>query len=191
MMSRLFARIILAVVIVLAGCAAPPKGPLPSTPKDQLQLNAFQARGKMSWSQDGKGDSAKFEWEYRNPEQQIDFFTPLGSVAATIKTEPGRVVLDTAQGDQFTAASLEALSTRVFEMTLPLTGFEYWAQGLPKPNSPFSEEVTPTGKRLLQDGFVLDYLHWVEVQGRQLPDQLDIRNQGFTLKLRIKEWLFN
>lgn len=190
-MARFYSRLILAAAIILVGCAAPPKGPLPSTPKEQLQLNAFQARGKMSWSQDGKGDSAKFEWEYRNPEQQIDFFTPLGSVAATIKSEPGRVVLDTAQGDQFTAASLEALSTRVFEMTLPLTGFEYWAQGLPKPNSPFSEEVTPTGKRLTQDGFVLDYLHWVEVQGRQLPDQLDIRNQGFTLKLRIKEWFFN
>jgi len=186
-----FNILVAATALVLTGCAQTPVQPLQSTPANQRELNAFEARGKLAWNQDGKGDSARFAWVYQNPNQHIDLLSPLGTVAATITAKPGQASLETAQGDQFTATSLEALSTRVFDMTLPLTGLEYWAQGLPKPNTPFTEETLENGKRITQDGFVLDYLHWIEVQGRQLPDQLDIKSQGLTLKLRIKEWSFN
>lgn len=185
------ARISLIFALLITACAqAPVQQPAPN-PGSQAALKAFRAEGRLAWSQNGKGDSARFIWTWREPEQQIDLLSPLGSVAATIGIKPGAVVLDTSDGGHFTASTLEQLTLRVFDMSLPLTGMEYWAQGLPIPDTPFSEEQRPQGKRMLQRGYTLDYPRWIDVNGHLLPDQVDIHRDALSLKLRIKQWILD
>lgn len=185
-------RFLLVMPLLLAACA---QGPLqaPSAPPTRVQtaLTAFRAEGKLAWNQNGKGDSARYIWTYREPRQHITLLTPLGSTAATLEASPGRAVLDTADGQHLTATSLEALSTRIFDLTLPLDGIEYWVQGVPVPGVPYAEEALPEGRRLIQRGYTLDYLNWTEVDGYRLPQQVDIRGGDLTLKLRIRQWTPN
>lgn len=185
-MQDIFKRLAVPVLTLwLAACAQPPRQPDTATPT--VALSAFRAEGKLAWNHAGKGDSARFVWTYKDPQQRIDLLTPLGSVAATIRAEPGAVSLDTADSN-FTASSLEALTLRIFEMQLPLTGMEYWAQGLPVPGTAYTEEMLPEGKRITQRGVVLDYPRWTTVNGRPLPEQVDVHDANVSLKLRIREW---
>lgn len=173
--------------LFLAACAQSPITPPPPSDGQPAPLTAFRAEGKLAWSHAGKGDSARFVWTYQEPQQRIDLLTPLGSVAATIKAQPGGVTLDTADSS-LTARSLEDLTLRIFDMPLPLTGMEYWAQGLPVPGVPYTEETLPEGKRITQRGVVLDYPRWTTVNGRSLPEHVDVRDATVSLKLRIREW---
>lgn len=173
--------------LLLAACAQSPLTPAPQSGGQPAALSAFRAEGKLAWSHAGKGDSARFVWMFKEPQQRFDLLTPLGSVAATIKTQPGGVTLDTADSS-LTARSLEDLTLRIFDMPLPLTGMEYWAQGLPVPGVPYTEEMLPEGKRITQRGVVLDYPRWTTVNGRALPEHVDVRDATVSLKLRIREW---
>lgn len=176
--------------LLLAACAQSPITPAPQSGGQPAALTAFRAEGKLAWSHAGKGDSARFVWTYREPQQRIDLLTPLGSVAASIKAKPGDVSLDTADS-RFTASSLENLTLRIFEMPLPLTGMEYWAQGLPVPGIPYTEEILPEGKRITQRGVVLDYPRWITVNGRALPEHVNVSDASVSLKLRIGEWFLD
>ena len=171
----------------LAGCATPP--PV-ATPASTLTapLMAFEVSGKIAWQQDGKGDKARFNWRYTAPKSHMDILSPLGSVAATLDAEPGHVVLETAKGDTFTASTLEDLTLRLFEQALPLTGLEYWAQGLPIPNLEYTEENAPEGRRLQQKGWQLDFIRWVQIGERSLPEQVQLKQGSLSLKLILKDW---
>lgn len=173
---------------VLAACAQAPMQTAATPVQHRPALGAFQAEGKIAWSQNGKGESARFSWESRGADQSMDLLTPLGSVAAHIDARPGFASLETSDGQRFTATSLEALSLRVFDMQLPLTGMEYWAQGLPVPGLPYTEETLPEGRRIVQGGLTLDYPRWVEVDGIALPSLIEIRSNTLTLKLLIRQW---
>ena len=174
--------------LLLFACGTTPPAYVSTTGYGHPPLSSFSVSGKLAWQDSGKGDSVRFQWDYQQPQIRLDLLTPLGSVAAHVDASPGNVVMETAKGDRLTATSLEALSTRVFELTLPLSGLEYWVQGLPIPDQPFTEEALPGGKRLHQGGWQLDYPSWTQVNGVSLPLSLDMQQGDVTLRLRLHDW---
>lgn len=183
--------LLLCSLTMLAACAQSPIQPTTPPSSSAVALSKFRAEGRMAWSAEGKGSSARFIWISSEQEQKIDLLSPIGTVAASITARPGHVEVDLGSQGNLTAASLELLTLRLLDIPLPLTGMEYWAQGLPVPGSPFEEQTLPEGKRIVQRGFTLDYPQWMEIGGRSLPQAVDVRRANLSLKLRIREWILD
>lgn len=189
MLAQLLRAIVPLSFLLLAACAqTPPAVQAPPSAQTQAALTHFRIEGKLAWNAEGSGGSSRFVWERQNDIQRIDLLSPLGTVAAQIVASPQEVVLDMGSDGRASAPSLELLTERLFKLPLPLTGMEYWAQGLPVPGSSFVEETLPGGRRLLQRGMTLDYTQWMQVGEYSLPQSIDISQGAMTLKLRIRQW---
>jgi outer membrane lipoprotein LolB len=171
---------ILLVVLGLSACASTP------LPSGTLAEGDFRVSGKLAWQMKDQGDSARFTWQYQPGHSRWQLLTPLGSVAATIDAQPGRVVLDSEQG-QFTASSLEALTLRLFDFSLPLTGMEYWVRAQPIPDQDYQFTQEDETRVLHQNGWRIRFLEWDALQP-QLPAFIQLDNQQLKIKLRLKEW---
>jgi outer membrane lipoprotein LolB len=144
---------VMGLVAVLAACAAPARigGRGPAFERvGRFAVNLqpvaqppYAAQGGFSWRDDGRT-------------LRLDLSTPLGSVLARIQVEPGRSVLERADGSHEAAASPDALLALVWGHAMPVSGLRSWIRGQPVQGRPVSGERRDGAGHLVsleQDGW--------------------------------------
>ncbi len=146
---------LLAMLLLLAGCASP--GTIkPSTP-DETQALWRQHRAKMSgisaWRLKGKiaiqtgtgtgtgpeNGSATLVWAYRRDRQKIELYGPFGSGRVRITTQPGSgsgtetggAVLKDTRGNTIEGANATEVLYRRLGWQVPFEQLQYWVRGIP------------------------------------------------------------
>ena len=134
-------------VTSLAGCANRPPPAASATAlagRMILQIGASPSQPARQWS-------AGFELRGTARAGELDLTSPLGTLVAQARWQPGMVEL--SQGaERLLFASLPDLARQLLGETVPLEALFDWLRGRPEPQAP--HEVTAAG--FLQQGWDID-----------------------------------
>ncbi len=162
-----------AGVLVLAACTTVTRAP-PASPSETLS-------GRLSIRVDAEGATpartltAAFELNGGPRAGRLDLSTPLGSILAQARWEPGEVVLATPRGES-RFADLDALTRQALGESVPVAALFDWLQGRPWPGAPSTP--APAGAGFVQLGWAVDLERfddaWVTAK-RDSPPPVTVR----------------
>jgi len=169
-----FQRLALAAsLLALAACTTVPRAP-PASPSETLS-------GRLSIRVDADGATpartltAAFELNGGPQAGRLDLSTPLGSILAQARWEPGEVVLATPRGES-KFADLDALTRQALGESVPVAALFDWLQGRPWPGAPSTPAAAGAG--FVQLGWAVDLERfsdaWVTAQ-RDSPPPVTVR----------------
>lgn len=121
-------RIGLALILVLlAGCALPPR-----TATETLSERTYW-NGRLvlqAEEQATQSFAAAFELQGSATHGELTLLTPLGTVLAQLRWEPGQAILQSG-GQRRTSASLDVLLEEITGSPLPVLALFSWLRGMP------------------------------------------------------------
>nr|WP_217704113.1 outer membrane lipoprotein LolB [Schlegelella koreensis] len=118
--------------LLLAGCALTPQ---PFAPGGDALTGRLALRIEASGTQPARAFAAAFDLRGSADAGGLDLSTPLGSLLAQARWQPGEVALRTPQGSR-RYADLDALSRDVLGEPVPLAALFDWLRGRPWPGAP-------------------------------------------------------
>jgi outer membrane lipoprotein LolB len=116
----------LALAGLLAACAAPQRigGQGPAFERQgRFAVNLQPAGAAPTAAQGG------FSWRDDDRVLRLDLVSPLGSVLARIRVEPGLSVLERADGSRESAPTPDDLLALVWGHPMPVSGLRHWMRG--------------------------------------------------------------
>jgi len=152
---RRSAALALPLAALLSACASLPAGTRPTAGETLA--------GRLALRVDAIGDEqprsvvAAFELQGAPEAGRLNLSTPMGTVMAQARWEPGRVVLVTPQGET-PYPSLEALTRDVLGESLPVAAMFDWLHGRPWPGA--AHVANPPGFRQL--GWAVDLARFAD-----------------------------
>ena len=185
------------ILTVLTGCTTitPPSAPAPTLSWNQrkTQLNRlqnWQINGKIAVTTAQDSGSASLDWSQRAQHYTISLYGPFGSNGITLKGNPGRVTMQTSNGQKATAATAEQLLAQQWGWKLPVSHLKYWVRGLPVPNLPENSRFDSAHRLLTlnQQGFTIQYSDYMTAGNLELPRRLTITSSLLKSKLVIYKW---
>ncbi|MGX5659711.1 outer membrane lipoprotein LolB [Castellaniella ginsengisoli] len=120
----------LALAGLLTACAAPQR--------IGGQGSAFERQGRFAVNLQPAGAApyaaqGGFSWRDDDRVLRLDLVSPLGSVLARIRVEPGLSVLERADGSRESAPTPDDLLALVWGHPMPVSGLRHWMRGEPAP----------------------------------------------------------
>lgn len=159
----------------------------------QAQMSAVQGFSLQGRAASGGalGVKADLRWtQQADGRFDLRLAGPFGAGGVQISGTDTAVEIRTREGTIFTSEP-ETWMQAQLGWTFPIHGLRHWVLGLPAPGSaPQALNLGPDGllQRLLQDGWQLNYLEYVNRNGAPLPRRLDASNGDVSLKLVIDRW---
>lgn len=188
------------VLCCLVGCATQPTPPSTETlswksrKQSLANLNAFEANGKIGFSDGQQGGHASVEWRQQHSDYFIHLYGPLGSGSVQIVGQANQVYLIQSNGQKIMAKTPEDLVQQAFGWTIPVSGLRYWLRGLPAPgSSPQQMQFDPQNRitQLVQNGWTVHYQTYQSQNGVDVPHKLTLKNGNIRLKFIFNQWSFN
>ncbi len=193
--------------LFLGACATTPL-PIESTsePPSQQQLLAWQQHRQLvaqitDWSLTGRivvnteddGWNGEFYWSQHIDGYGIQFSAPLGQGAFQIESSAKGVEMRFSDGKTFQAADAESLLVEQLGWHFPLSGFQHWVTGLPKPESASVPYYRPDGRLagLQQGQWKITYPEYVSIDNVMMPRKVFIENHELSVKLVVDRWVLN
>lgn len=177
---------------LLAGCAqyTALTRPVAATPPATIP-ERFHLQGRLSVKTAEQAYSGGITWVHEPLRDEILVRSPLGQGLAELRRDPQGISLVDAEGNQYQAASEEALLEQTLGLRLPINGLVHWLTALPRPDVPYRLEHGEHGQvtRLEQDGWRLEYGRYREVEGRLMPGRLFARrDETWEFRLVVDQW---
>lgn len=169
--------------------------PLPqfSQQAELAQLNHWQLKGKLAIRASGqKANAVDIFWRQQGDEFHITF-TKLFKTVLEVKQDPYGAWLRDNNGKEHYAASAERLIQQLAGWDLPLDQMQQWIKGVPQGALATYDENgnTLTINALVnQQDWQLSIASHMQTQGLSVPQNLTLKNQDNTLKLKVYEWIF-
>ncbi|MDT8383822.1 MAG: lipoprotein insertase outer membrane protein LolB [Gammaproteobacteria bacterium] len=205
MLCRRIGPGLLAGILVLTGCATPPR--VPPAELDRLwQQHRQTLQHKDDWaltariagSTEEDGWSGKLSWQQSGENYQIHFQAPFGQGAAQLLGGPERVEMRTSDEQVIIAEDAESLLYQQLGWRLPLKGLRYWVLGLPMPDTQSTDDepllvLDQAGhlSRLQQSHWQVKYEAYRRVGEVDLPQKIYLQNHALNLRLVIDHWRLN
>lgn len=188
----------------LGGCAgvSSQRDPAPPASADLARQHAaavaamrhWRLNGRMAIQHDDQGFSASLEWRERDGVFDLRVAAPLGRGTVAMSGDATQVMLTTAKGEHFVAASAESLMQAHLGWSLPVGGVRYWVKGMPAPQTPPAQEVYDRQGRwtdFAQDGWRISILDYDDNTGLSLPRKLFLSRDDLQVRLVIGSWRRN
>ena len=189
--------LLLAAILVQAGCASLPPAMAPSSVETHQQhlasvaaIQSYHLQGRIGVQTEAKGFSGSTKWQHQTSSDDIALFSPLGSQVAAITRNEDGVKLVTSDNKQYLAADAETLTEQNLGWRLPMRGLSDWVLGRPGPGVSGESQWNDQGQltKLKQDGWDIEYALYTPVAGKSLPTRITLRNAKLTLKLIVQQW---
>lgn len=200
--ALLSAGLIMAFGLMLNACSTMPTAPAVTTATPASQLRAqrlgavttFALEAKLAVQLNGKGYTARMQWQHEATHDQLRIFSPLGQQVALIERSPESVTLTDQSGKQHHASDVASLTEKLLGWRLPLAGLSQWVLGLPHAGSPYQASYLVTGEpqTLQQDGWQINYEDYhmatLPEATASLPTLVRLQQNDLRLKLAIQHW---
>jgi outer membrane lipoprotein LolB len=132
------------LLLVLAGCAVPPKAPPPPGVQAWTGRLALAVDG-----QENRSFSAGFDLRGSPDTGELTLYTPLGGTLAVLFWAPGSATLR-AEGGERQFPSVEALAQEVTGAPIPLAALFDWLQGKATPVHGWEPDVSQVAEGRLR-----------------------------------------
>ena len=172
------AALLIAAVVLLAGCAQAPLKP----PEGPLEFNVL---GRIAARYGKDGFTGNVDWRHSRAGDDMLISTPLGSGVARIVRDGEAVQLTTAKGQQYSAPDAETLTERVLGFRLPLEGLAEWVRGQPaSENAKVTRSSDGRIESIDERDWHIQYLDYEN--GR--PKLMQLNYPGIQLRFVVTEW---
>lgn len=153
-------------------------------------IQEWVLQGKIGVRAPTESGSGTLYWEQQQDQYDIRLSGPLGRGATRIQGGPAGAVLDVAGQPPASASSAEALLEQQIGWRLPVDNLLWWVRGLPAPDSPSRLQLNPDSQlaRLAQAGWIIEYSRYQQINGKQLPQRLQLSGHDILLTLVITRW---
>lgn len=154
------------------------------------KINKWRLKGKLAVIAKQDSGSANFNWVQRAQNFDISLYGPIGSSAVQLNGRPGKVVMTTGSGNQFTASTPEELLNKQLGWRLPVSYLNYWVRGLPVPGGTQSTQFDKAHRlsKLNQKGFDVVFNRYTNSGGIDLPQRITITSSSIKTKIFIYNW---
>ena len=188
-LSRL--TIFILSVLLLQACHQPSlKSSAPIQLIGLAEINSYQFKGKMSFSDGQDGGSGSVDWQNSSGYISARLKGPLGSnswqileskIVAELVTDDMRIVADSAT---------ELISNQL-GWEVPWEQLKSWVIGQPYNKRKALINWKENGFSLLEDGWQIEYSRMKTYEGNSthhLPHKMIARKGPYAIKLSIKKW---
>lgn len=201
------ALLLVALALLLAGCAGAPLRPAISATEVaaaevlQLQRESALARapdwslaGRVAVSNAGKGGSGRIEWSQDGPQYLITLSAPVTRQGWQLAGDAGAARLQGLEGGPRSGPDARLLLLAATGWDIPVVALGDWVRGARAPDlAPARIEYGTGGlpRRIDQDGWTIEY-RWspdaVTGAGMTLPSRVDAMRGDARVKLIVDEW---
>lgn len=205
-MMFLVRRLAAAGLLLLTGCVAPTLPPPVDSPEQvwteqRAQRDAitdWKIGGKLALNTPIKSGTASFDWSHSPEADVLDIRGPLGSGHARLEVDAEEAHLIDAEGRETVDQNAESLLMNSLGWEIPVGGLYAWVRGVPLGDVLFVYELDDQGrlKKLIQDGWEINYKDWNEINGMELPRKIFLKTLPVTnepvdpidVRLVIQKW---
>lgn len=193
---RALAMIVL--VVSITGCAVKPPAS-DDRPTEILDIADWSAPARpISWALNGRvaietgeeAGSASLWWAQSPDQYHLTLRGTLGVGSVDLRHRDNQAILQTGDGERYTAESARELLLAVTGVNWPVEVLRFWVTGHAAPWLAGRAEVDEAGRviELRQSGWVVRYDRYREVDGYQLPGRIWAEGQGSSLRLAVRDW---
>lgn len=183
-------RAALLAVLVLAGCAAPPRAPEGGRAPDPVALRQWTAAGRMAIAAGNEGGSGSFAWTQDDATTHLDLRGPLGAGAVRLVVTPDSFTLADGTGRVFDAEAARIELEARLGADLPWNHLRFWMLGLAAPTD--AATVADSGaapwRVIEQAGWRLAYESFGVVQGINLPSRFSAERGAVRVRVIVDTW---
>ena len=183
---------VFAVSILSTACAFNPAAP-PPDPVARQAFDVFSLSGRLSASDGKQSASGRLDWERHTGADRWTVFSPLGQIVAQIDSGPDGAEVLFANGERRYAPQVADLVPILLpgaaEAGLPPERLAAWVQAAP-PGDAEVRTLDARGRpvRLIDQGWIIDYLGYRDESPESLPRLVDISRGEFRLRLVVDRW---
>lgn len=167
----------------------------PRTYQEQVTMTG---RISIQYQQNDKQEviSGNFEWQQNQDELTITLSSPLQTIAIIRETPQGASLQQAKQETRY-APDVEQLLHESLGWTLPVGGLRDWLQGFDRqPTGQRSMVPTQDRRRLMSQGWQIDFTSWQEDQQQIHPRLIDLYRRtdevgDLKIRVAILEWMPN
>lgn len=183
------AGLLVALAVLLAGCASAPPSQVP-LPPDPALLTDWTATGRLAVAAGDEGGSGSFIWSQAGESATLRLRGPLGAGGLLIETDGHALLLAEANGRVVDSESARQELRRRLGTDLPLANLRYWMLGVAAPGS--DARVLP-GERpplrvIEQSGWRVGIDEFLSVAGFSLPARLTATTDQARIRVVVSEW---
>ncbi len=183
---------ILAVAIFTTACAFNPAAP-PVDPVARQTFTVFSLSGRLSASDGNQSATGRLDWERSIGADRWTISSPLGQIVAQVDSGPDGAEVLLASGERRYAPQVADLIPILLpgaaEVGLPPERLAAWVQAAP-PGDAEVRTLDARGRpaRLIDRGWIIDYLAYRDESPESLPRLVDISRGEFRLRLVVDRW---
>ncbi|AFI86330.1 lipoprotein localization factor LolB [Aggregatibacter actinomycetemcomitans] len=158
------------------------------------QIQGYQALGQLGYISSKERFSTRFDWQYNNPrDYTLKLYSTISSETLQIQMHAQGMTISDNKGRQRSAADAKMLLREIIGMDFPLEQFAFWLKGQPEDNADYQvgeNHLLATFSRTI-DGkpWTADYLSYHVNRRPPMPENILLKTEGQTLKIRVDEWL--
>jgi len=192
---------LLALPLLLAGCAAlqPPPVPPSVAQAERNYHPTLTAGGRLSIRYQGLNGpevmAGRFEWHQTPAATRIALLSPLGQTIARIVVAPGGATLQQAGQPPRAAKDADALTAQTLGWPLPVAGLHDWLQGFGTDMQGRRFVATPASDSFTtDDGWHVQYPAWQDDgSGSARPRRVDLSRRTdqageVTIRIVLDTW---
>jgi len=190
---------LMALAVLLAGCATTPKGvdlpPIDSWAQRQAVLGAiedWQFKGRIAVKAGDDGFNGKLNWSQDGEAFDASVSGPLGMGTVRLEGDGRAVVLTDNDGVRTDLHDAEQELYFRYGWTIPVASLRYWALGIPDPSRPGDSETDAEGRltRLSQGDWIVEISRYAEGGGQSMPRIMTATNPDTRVRMVIDQWIF-
>lgn len=180
MMQRFLISLML---MLLTACSTFRDVPSSAAPlQGQVADQPFDVGGRLAVNYQGKGHVASFDWQHTPSSDELAIKSPVGTTLAAISRSAGGVAMR-ADGRDYFAPNVEALTEAQLGWPLPLSNLVWWVRGHPAPSLPY--QLTLDGDLQQQDWLIRISR---DADNPQQPRRVELTRQGLNIRLVLSDW---
>lgn len=196
-------RLLVAFLLCcLAGCAAVSTTEKKTDPKAQAlwqsreavlrSINGWAVKARLAIKTADDGWTASLHWAQKGRLYKMRIIAPLGQGTFEIRGGHGKVVLLTAENEEYEASDPDTLMDENLGWSVPVLGMQYWVLGLTDPDYDIDAiDIDSMGRidALEQAGWTIDFDNYKHVDSLELPGKITMENDRIRIRLVIQEWV--
>ena len=183
---------ILVAGFLTTACVLNPAAP-PPDPVARQMFDVFTLSGRLSASDGNQSATGRLDWERHIGTDRWTIFSPLGQIVAQVDSWPDGAEVLLSNGERRYAPQVADLIPLLLpgavEAGLPPERLAAWVQAAP-PGDAEVRTLDARGRpaRLIDRGWIIDYLGYRDESPGSLPRLVDISRGEFRLRLVIDRW---
>jgi outer membrane lipoprotein LolB len=156
--------------------------------RDAVELNDWQASGRIAVSGASSGGSGSFTWVQRGNQSKVQMRGPVGIGSLRLMLADQSLQVETSDGQTLSAEAARLELANRLGAEVPTQDLRYWMVGIAAPG----EHQWTTGvdtATLVQQDWRIDYQRYGVTSGVRLPLKLVAINGPAKVRILIDRWI--